>query len=85
MLALYAHPIEAIFVNSGSMYLTHMIFRHSLLHMIVSIIAGFINTILHSHSPETKKEHYLHHKYRNVEFGWSLFMDRLFGTKHIKY
>ena len=81
ILALYAHPIELIVVNSGSVYITHCIFQHSLFHIIITIVGGLMNTILYSHSSQTQKEHYMHHKYHNVEFGWSLFMDQLFGTQ----
>jgi len=81
MLANYASPFEVTFVNSGSFYLTHIIFNHSQFHFVAVITIALFNTILYSHTPKIKEQHWIHHRTHKFNFGHSLFMDYLFGTQ----
>ena len=81
MLANYASPIEILFVNSGSFYITHMIFNHSQFHFMAIITIAFANTILYSHTSSIKEQHYIHHQTSKYNFGQSFFMDYIFNTQ----
>lgn len=80
MLALYAHPVEAVVVNAGSVFVVHALLRTSWLHLAAVFTAGLANTIMISHSGGPA--HDAHHKLHTVNFGFGLFMDRLFGTHY---
>ena len=82
ILALYSHPLEALIVNNGSFYITHMLFTHSQFHVTAIIAMGIINTVLYSHS--LHRRHYAHHKVHKYNYGHSLFMDKIFGTDLVK-
>jgi len=80
MLALYGHPLDAIYVNSGSLFVVHAVLDTSWLHLVAVYTAGMWNTMFISHSGG--KVHDAHHKKHNVNYGFGLFMDRLFGTHY---
>ena len=81
ILANYASPFEVTVVNSGSFYLTHVLFGHSQFHFVAVITIAILNTILYSHTSKIKKQHWIHHKTHKYNFGHSLFMDYVFGTQ----
>ena len=84
VLALYAHPFDAIVVNIGSLFVVHLLFCCSTLQLFTVGTVATLNTILYSHSSRITSLHHIHHRVRTHNFGVSLFMDRLFGTNSSK-
>lgn len=80
ILALYAHPFDAIIVNLGSMMIVHLVFGCSAFHIAAIGTLATVSTILTSHTANGVYVHTLHHRYRNCNYGIGLFMDRLLGT-----
>lgn len=81
LLALYAHPFDAIVVNLGSIYALHIIFGFSALQIFIVGSYATITTVLQSHSSTASNaSHQLHHLRFNVNYGLNLFMDKLFKT-----
>ena len=82
LLALYAHPFDAIVVNLGSIYALHAIFGFSALQLFVVGSYATMNTVLHSHSSTASNSpHQLHHLRFNVNYGLNLFMDKWLKTR----
>lgn len=77
--ALYAHPVDAIIVNMGSIYLLHYIFRFSIFQVYLVGSIATMNTIINSHSGRKYEFHQKHHEKFNCNFGLNLFMDRIFS------
>lgn len=78
--ALYAHPIDAIFVNLGSLYFLHYLVKFSIFQIYLVGSWATINTVVNSHSGRKQNFHQTHHKKFNVNYGLNLFMDHIFGT-----
>ena len=78
-LALYAHPVDAIGVNMGSMLLLHILIGFSFLQLLLIGSVATVSTILTSHTGRTGGPHQDHHRRYTVNYGTGLFMDRLFG------
>lgn len=82
VLALYAHPFDAIVVNLGSIYALHAIFGFSALQLFAVGSYATMNTVLHSHSSTASNSpHQLHHLRFNVNYGLNLFMDKWLKTR----
>ncbi len=83
ILALYAHPFDAIIVNLGSIYFLHIILKFSLLQLFIVGTYATCNTIIESHSSIHKQNiHQIHHTKFNVNYGFNLFMDKIFKTAY---
>lgn len=79
--ALYAHPLDAIIVNVGSVYALHLILQFSALQVYLIATFAIINTVIKSHSGKKRNlSHQIHHLKFNVNYGLNLFMDYLFNT-----
>lgn len=79
--ALYAHPVEHIFVNLFSVVTPIFLVKvHPTIAVWWTILAS-MNTVV-SHSTAQKDDtHGLHHRYRNCNYGVGfMLLDRLFGT-----
>jgi sterol desaturase/sphingolipid hydroxylase (fatty acid hydroxylase superfamily) len=82
LLALYAHPFDAIVVNMGSIYALHAVVGFSALQLFVVGSYATINTVLQSHSSTASNSpHQLHHLRFNVNYGLNLFMDKWLKTR----
>jgi len=77
-LALYGHPLDAVYVNTGGVFVVHAVLRTSWVHLFLLFSGGLANTIFISHSGGVV--HDAHHKKHNVNYGFDFFMDRLCGT-----
>lgn len=80
MFALYAHPLDAIITNFGSIFLLHYFIRFSVFHIYLIGTVATINTIVSSHTGRTCGFHQTHHRMFHYNYGMNYFMDRLFGT-----
>lgn len=80
VLALYAHPFDAIVVNLGSMMALHLWLRFSFFQIMCIGTMATVNTIVKSHTGRKTDEHVIHHQRFTCNYGMSLFMDKLFGT-----
>jgi sterol desaturase/sphingolipid hydroxylase (fatty acid hydroxylase superfamily) len=78
--ALYAHPLDAIITNVGSIFLLHYFIRFSIFHIYLIGTVATINTIISSHTGTTNGFHQNHHRMFNCNYGMNYFMDKLFGT-----
>ena len=78
--ALYAHPLDAIITNVGSIFLLHYFIRFSIFHIYLIGTIATINTIVSSHTGTRDGFHQNHHRMFNCNYGMNYFMDRLFGT-----
>jgi sterol desaturase/sphingolipid hydroxylase (fatty acid hydroxylase superfamily) len=78
--ALYAHPLDAIITNFGSIFLLHYFIRFSVFHIYLIGTIATINTIVSSHTGTRDGFHQNHHRMFNCNYGMNYFMDRLFGT-----
>jgi hypothetical protein len=84
VLALYAHPVDAIIVNLGSMMALHLWLRFSFFQIFLVGTIATTNTILTSHTATKGGHHLLHHRLQTCNYGVGLFMDRLFGTERLE-
>lgn len=76
ILALYAHPFDAIIVNMGSIYVLHLLLQFSAFQVYLVGTCATVNTIINSHSSKRQNLfHQIHHLKFNVNFGLDLFMD----------
>lgn len=78
--ALYAHPLDAIITNFGSIFLLHYFIRFSVFHIYLIGTVATVNTIVSSHTGRTCGFHQNHHRMFRCNYGMNYFMDRLFGT-----
>ena len=79
--ALYAHPIDAIVLNIGSMFLLHYFFRFSVFHLYFIGTLATINTVVSSHTGVCCDHfHQQHHRRFTCNYGMDFFMDRIFKT-----
>jgi sterol desaturase/sphingolipid hydroxylase (fatty acid hydroxylase superfamily) len=81
VLALYAHPVDAILVNLGSMMALHLWLRFSFFQIFLIGTIATTNTILGSHTATKDEFHVRHHRLQRYNYGVGLFMDRLLGTE----
>lgn len=82
LLALYAHPFDAIVVNMGSIYALHAVVGFSALQLFIVGSWATVNTVLQAHScVASNAPHQLHHLKFNVNYGLDLFMDKFFKTR----
>ena len=80
MFALYAHPVDAIVLNLGSMILLHYFIPFSVFHVFFIGSIATINTIITSHTGTSAGFHQEHHRRFHYNYGMNYFMDRLFRT-----
>ena len=74
--ALYAHPIDVLMTNIGSMIVTHALFHHSRLYCIFIGYYAVMNTVIGAHTDKTPDAyHQIHHRNWNVHFGFGFFAD----------
>jgi sterol desaturase/sphingolipid hydroxylase (fatty acid hydroxylase superfamily) len=78
--ALYAHPIDAIILNFGSILLLHYFIRFSVFHIYMIGTIATINTIVNSHTNKNDGFHQEHHRRFTCNYGMNYFMDKLFRT-----
>jgi sterol desaturase/sphingolipid hydroxylase (fatty acid hydroxylase superfamily) len=76
-------PFDAIIVNLGSIYFLHIILKFSLLQLFIVGTYATCNTMIESHSSIHKQNiHQIHHTKFNVNYGFNLFMDKIFKTAY---
>lgn len=74
--SLYAHPLDVILTNIGSMIITHYIFNHSIIFCLLIGSLAVFNTIIGAHTNKTPNGyHQMHHKNWNINFGFGMFSD----------
>jgi methylsterol monooxygenase len=81
--AYYAHPVENIISNAGTVIVPLLLTAPSeFISHVWIFLAITQSTVAHTNlkSHQFNSNHNLHHRERNKEFGINLFMDRLFGT-----
>lgn len=78
--ALYAHPLDAVVTNLGSILLLHYFIHFSIFHIYFIGTIATINTIISSHTGTISGFHQMHHRRFTCNYGMNYFMDRLFGT-----
>lgn len=78
--ALYAHPLDAVLTNLGSIFLLHYFIHLSVFHIYFIGTIATINTIISSHTGTISGFHQTHHRRFTCNYGMNYFMDRLFGT-----
>lgn len=82
---IYAHPVEHLIVNTGSILIGPLLWNGSTHVLTVWIILATINAVgSHSgtHVPFCNIEkHDLHHRYLTCNYGTSGISDRLYGTR----
>jgi len=81
--ALYAHPIDAIIVNLGSLFFLHYFIKFSIIQVYLIGSIATINTVVNSHSGRKYNFHQEHHAKFNVNYGLDLFMDKILGTSKL--
>lgn len=78
--ALYAHPVEHLFINLGSTVLPMFLVRCSFEVAIVWTLIASINVVV-AHTTLHGGQHALHHKYKTCNFGVGpMLMDKIFKT-----
>jgi methylsterol monooxygenase len=82
MVALYAHPVEHVFVNLFPIMLGPMMWAPSLAVAYLLVIGSTVNTVMlaHSNIKWVGDPHVTHHQTPNKEYGIGLFMDKLFKS-----
>jgi sterol desaturase/sphingolipid hydroxylase (fatty acid hydroxylase superfamily) len=78
--ALYAHPIDAVGLNLGSMLLLHYFIGCSVFHLYFIGTLATVNTIISAHTGTHSGFHQAHHRRFTCNYGMNYFMDRIFGT-----
>lgn len=79
--ALYAHPIEHIFINLSSTVFPMFIVRANLTVAIIWTIISSVNVVIAHSATWPNDPHTAHHKYKKCNYGVGpLLMDRLFNT-----
>ena len=79
--ALYAHPLEHIFVNVFAAVVPLFIVRASPVVAFLWTAIASANTVLAHSATQTKDQHALHHRFHQCNFGVGLMLiDRLAGT-----
>jgi sterol desaturase/sphingolipid hydroxylase (fatty acid hydroxylase superfamily) len=78
--ALYAHPIDAVLLNIGSIFLLHYLVVFSCFHIYLIGTVATINTIIQSHTGRKNGFHQQHHRCFTCNYGMDYFMDTLFST-----
>jgi fatty acid hydroxylase domain-containing protein 2 len=83
--AIYAHPVEHIISNIGSLVIGPLLWPASVELMVLwTIVATFNAVSAHSGvsiSAVGAEKHDLHHRYLNCNYGTTGFSDRMYGTR----
>lgn len=79
--ALYAHPIDAVLLNLGSIFILHFLVCFSWFHVYIIGTMATINTIVQSHTGRKNGFHQEHHRDFTYNYGMDYFMDYIFCTK----
>ena len=81
--ALYAHPIEHLFINISSTVFPMFIVKANLTVAIIWIIISSVNVVV-AHIAIPNGQHTLHHRYLKCNYGVGMMlMDRIFNTLKI--
>ncbi len=79
--ALYAHPMEHIFINLLSTVAPMFIVRSNLIVSSIWTIIASVNVVIAHSCTWPKDPHIVHHKYKKYNYGVGLLlMDRILGT-----
>lgn len=80
--ALYADPLDFAIGSAMSISIGPILFPGHIYTLIIYTIAViFVNATSHSGYNVMSRFHDDHHKYFNYNFGYGIFMDRIFGTE----
>ncbi len=79
--ALYAHPLEHIFVNILIAVAPLFVVRANFIVAVLWTAIASVNTVVAHSATKKDQPHGLHHRYYNCNYGVGLFlMDHVFGT-----
>jgi len=80
LVAFYCHPVENLCFNLGNVVGPLFVYQPSFLLGKIWAFLALVNSV-RAHAMEGSHDY--HHRFLKVEFGTSVFMDRLFGTCYI--
>ena len=83
--AVYAHPLDIIIINIGSVCFLHFLLTFSFFQLFLITTLSIYYTITYSHTGLKLNEHQIHHLKHSSNYGTSIFMDKLFKTNSIYY
>lgn len=83
IVALYAHPVDYLMTNLLPVLIIPIAFHCDKVSTYIHVLLGTINTIISHVEFFNLRVHGIHHINRSVNFGYGMYMDKLFRTEAI--